>query len=66
MFPKKTLKSDRFLRSGGWQDGCLRGHSLANETTNMSLVLNFDRRNATDGESGHGFLHLLHGRLYMR
>lgn len=33
----------RWARYGGWQDGCLRGQSLPNETTNMSLVLNFER-----------------------
>jgi len=38
-----TWSPSSSLLQGGWHDGCLRGQSLVNVSTNMSLILHFER-----------------------
>lgn len=48
------------LRQGGWHDGCLRGQSLVNVSTNMSLILHFDRPGTPRIEGGTFLLARIH------
>eukprot|EP00434_Breviolum_minutum_P020453 symbB.v1.2.018037.t1/scaffold1424.1/size119625/2 len=58
----------------GWHDGCLRGQSLVNVSTNMSLILHFDRSPAhvvislnwttTQGSTAFPPFLIVHEKLY--